>query len=161
MIFSHLKIQSLLDQTQIKPNDKIVLRHHHQPVKITSTWLLSMGYGTPVISYENLSKAVARLPNYLRTQFFEATCDYDLTDGTINLFLFEVWPEKRVKDLFNPLAGIISLQDLKGNKHQPIKDQLIKNPYKIHTNHLNKECKLDEKEDQSGKQLENQVKMSC
>ena len=49
-----------------------------------------MGYGTPVISYENLSKAVARLPNYLRTQFFEATCDYDLTDGTINLFLFEV-----------------------------------------------------------------------
>ena len=66
-----------------------------------------------------------------------------------------------MKDLFNPLAEIISLQDLKGNKHHPIKDQLIKNPYKIHTNHLNKECKLDEKEDQSGKQLENQAKMSC
>ena len=66
-----------------------------------------------------------------------------------------------MKDLFNPLAEIISLQDAKSNKHQHIKDQLIKNPYKIHTNHLNKESKLDEKQDQSGKQIENQEKMSC
>ena len=118
------------------------------------------GFKTPIIFYENLSKAVARLPNYLRTQFFKATCDYDLTDGTINLLSFEVWLEKRVKDLFNPLAEIISLQDAKSNKHQHIKDQLIKNPYKIHTNHLNKESKLAEKEDQSGKQMKNQEKMS-
>ena len=114
-----------------------------------------MGYNTPIISYENLSKAVARLPNNLRTQFFKATCDYDLTDGTISLLLFEVWLEKRVKDLFNPLVEIISLQDSKNNKHQHIKDHLIKNPFKIHTNHLNKESKLHEKEDQSGKQMEN------
>ena len=85
-----------------------------------------MGYNTPIISYENLSKAVARLPNNLRTQFFKATCDYDLTDGTISLLLFEVWLEKRVKDLFNPLVEIISLQDSKSNKHQHIKDNLIK-----------------------------------
>ena len=65
-----------------------------------------------------------------------------------------------MKDLFNPLAEIISLQDAKSNKHQHIKDQLIKNPYKIHTNHLNKESKLAEKEDQSGKQMKNQEKMS-
>ena len=94
MIVSHLKIQSLLDQQQIKPNDKIGLPHYHQQVKMANTWLLSMGYKTPIISYENLSKAVAHLPNYLRTQFFKATCDYDLTDGTINLLSFEVWLEK-------------------------------------------------------------------
>ena len=120
-----------------------------------------MVYKTPIISYENLSNAVARLPNYLRTQFFRATCDYDLTDGTINLLSFEVWLEKGLKDLFNPLAEIISLQDEKSNKHQHIKDQLIKNPYKIHTNHLIRKSKFDEKEDQRGKQMENQEKMSC
>ena len=66
-----------------------------------------------------------------------------------------------MKDLFNPLAEIISLQDAKSNKHQHIKDQLTKNPYKIHTNCLNKESKSDEKKDQKGKQMENQEKMSC
>ena len=147
---SRLKIQSLLDQPQIKPP---ALRHYHQQVKITNTWLSSVGYNTPIISYENVSKAVARL--HLRIQFFRATCDYDLTDGTINLLLSEVWLEKRVKDLFNPLVEIISLKDSKSNKHQHIKDHLIKNTLKIHTNHLNKESKLHEKEDQSGKQMEN------
>ena len=70
VIVSHLKIQSLLDQPQIKPYDKIVLRHYHQKIKITNTRMLSVGYKTPIISYENLSKAVAHLPNYLKTQFF-------------------------------------------------------------------------------------------
>ena len=161
VIVSHLRIQPLLDQPQIKPNDKIGLRHYHQQVKITSTWLLFTGYKTPIISYEKLSKAVARLPKYFRTQFLKATCDCDLTDGTINPLSFKVWLEKRVKDLFNPLAETISLQDAKSSKHQHIKDQLIKNPYKIHTNHINKESKLDEKEDQSKKQMENQQKMNC
>ena len=108
-IVSHLKIQSLLDQPQSKPNDNIGLRHYHQQIKITNTWLSSVGYNTPIISYENLSKAVARLHNYLRIQFFKATCDYDLTDGTINLLSFEIWLEKRVKDLFNPIQSFQSI----------------------------------------------------
>ena len=98
---------------------------------------------------------------FILEQFFKATRGYDLTDVTINLLSFELWLGKQVKDFFNPLAETISLQDAKSNKHQHIKDQLIKNPYKIHTNHLNKESKLDEKEDQSGKQMENQEKMNC
>ena len=69
-----------------------------------------------------------------------------------------VWLEKRVKDLFNSLAEIISVQDSKSSKYQHIKDQIIKNSYKVHTNHLNIESKLDEKEDESGKQKENQLK---
>ena len=55
VIVSHLKIQSLLDQPQIKPNDKIGLRHYHQQVQITNMWLLSIDYKIPIISYENLS----------------------------------------------------------------------------------------------------------
>ena len=67
VLVSHLKIKSIFDQPQIKPNDKIRLRKYHQQVKITNTWLLSMGYENPILSYENLSKVVTRLPNYLRT----------------------------------------------------------------------------------------------
>ena len=70
VIVSHLKIQFLLEQPQIKPNNKVILRHCHQQVKITNIWLLSMGYKTLIISYENLIKTVAHLSNYLRTQFF-------------------------------------------------------------------------------------------
>ena len=68
-----------------------------------------MGYQNPILSYKNLSKVVTSLPNYLRTQFYKATRDCNLTDGTINLLLFENWLEKRIWDLFNPLAGIIAI----------------------------------------------------
>ena len=73
VLVTHLKIKSIFDQPQIKSNDKIGLRKYHHQVKITNTWLLSMGYENPILSYENLSKAVTRLPNYLQTQFFKAT----------------------------------------------------------------------------------------
>lgn len=64
-----------------------------------------------------------------------------------------------MKDLFHPLAEIISMQDAKSNKQEEskqkfhIKDQLVKK----HTNHLNNESKLDE----SGKQKQNQEILSC
>ena len=48
-----------------------------------------MGYENPILSYEYLSKAVTRLPNYLQTQFLKAIRDFDLTDSTINLLTFE------------------------------------------------------------------------
>ena len=53
-----------------------------------------MGYQNQSLSYENLSKAVTRLPNYLRKQFYEATRQCDLTNGTTNLLSFESWLEK-------------------------------------------------------------------
>ena len=55
------------------------------------------------------------------------------------------------------------MQDAQSNKqekfkqHFHIKDQLLKK----YTNHLNKESKLDEKENESGKQKQNQEKLSC
>ena len=67
VLVSLLKIKSILDQPQIKPNDKIGLRKYHQQVKITNTRLLSMSYEDPILSYENLSKAVARLPIFERS----------------------------------------------------------------------------------------------
>ena len=62
VLVSHLEIKALLDQTQLKANIKTGLRHYHQQIKTTNTWLMSMGYQNPILSYENLSKTVARLP---------------------------------------------------------------------------------------------------
>ena len=140
VLVSHLKIKSIFDQPKIKPNDKIGLRKYHQQVKITNTRHLSMGYENPILSHENLSKVVTRIPNYLRTQFFKATRDCDLTDGTINLLTFENWLERRIKDLFNPLAEIISIQEAR-TKQQPPKENLKK---KIYSNFMN--AKDDERE---------------
>ena len=42
-LVSHLKIKSLLDQPQLKANSKTGLRHYHQQIKTTNTWLMSMG----------------------------------------------------------------------------------------------------------------------
>ena len=53
LIVPHLKIQFVLDLPQMKPNEKIGLRHYHQQVEITNTWLLSDYYKNPIISYEN------------------------------------------------------------------------------------------------------------
>ena len=91
----------------MKPNYRIGLRKYHQQVQITNTWLLSIGYENPILSYENLSKVETRRPNYLRTQFYKATQDCNLTHGTINLPTFKGWLERRIKDLFNQLAETI------------------------------------------------------
>ena len=134
MVVSHLKIKTIFDQPQIKPNDKIGLRKHHQQVKITNTWLLSMGYENLILSYENLSKVVTRLLNYLQTQFFKPTRDCDLTEGIINLLTSENWLERQNKDLFNPLAKIISIQGARTKLQQPPKDSSKK---KIYSNFMN------------------------
>ena len=98
---------------------------------------MSMGYQNPILSYENLSKAVARLPHYLRAPFFRATRDCNLTDSTINLLSFEDWLEKRIEDQFNPLAEIIALQEAKLKQNQNSKDHLYKN--RVRSNLISKD----------------------
>ena len=93
-----------------------------------------MGYENPILSYENLSKAVTRRPNYLRTQFFKAAQDCDLTDGTINLLTFENWLERRIKELFKQLAEIISIQEARTKQQHPPKENFKK---KIYSNFMN------------------------
>ena len=93
-----------------------------------------MGYENLILSYENLSKVVTRLSKYLHTQFFKPTRDCDLTEGIINLLTFENWLERRNKDLFNPLAKIISIQGARAKQQQPPKDSSKK---KIYSNFMN------------------------
>ena len=72
------------------------------------------------------SKAIACLLNYLATQFFKATRNSDLSDGTINLIIFEIWLERGIKDLFDPSTEIISIQKATTKHEQPLQDNLTK-----------------------------------
>ena len=65
LLMSHAKLK-LFDQPQIKSTDGISLRRFHQQLKINDAWLLLMGYCTPILSNDNLTKAITRLPSFLR-----------------------------------------------------------------------------------------------
>ena len=67
-----------------------------------------MGYCAPILSNENLTKAILRLPNFLCRDFFKATKNSNMLDGSVNLITLENWLNKKLKSLFNSLADIIS-----------------------------------------------------
>ena len=69
-----------LYQPQIKGNNKIALRQYHHQLKTFNAWLISIRYETPILSNENLTKAVTRLPHFLREDIFKDSRDFDLTD---------------------------------------------------------------------------------
>ena len=157
VLVSHLKIKWPLEQLQLKPNNKTGLWHYPQQIKTTNTWLISVGCQNPILSYGNLSKAVARLSHYLCTQFFRATRDCNLTDGTIKLLPFEDWPEKRVKDQFNSLA----LQEANLKQNQSSKDHLYKN--RLHSNLISKDTQQNNKhkKEEPSKPKDNKEKLMC
>ena len=108
----HLKIKHLFKQPNIKNNDRTELHKFHQHLKGTITWLISTGHEFPLLSYDSLTKCVARLPNYLRNQFFKSTAYSSFTDGSVNLITFEKWLERKLHSYFNPLADIIASAEI-------------------------------------------------
>ena len=70
-----------------------------------------MGYETPLLSSDNLTKALIGLPFKLQQDFFKATRDSYLIDGSVNLIVFEKQLHKKLKTLFNPLEDIIAAND--------------------------------------------------
>ena len=62
-------------------------------------------------------KAVSRLPNNLRQEFYKDTGNLQFTSHNINLVFFEQWLDKKLRRYFNPIADIIANNDKvsKGN----------------------------------------------
>ena len=60
----------------------------------------------------NLTKAIIRLPRFLRRDFFKATKNSNMLDGSLNLITLENWLDKKLKSLFNPLADIIRMKKI-------------------------------------------------
>ena len=58
-----------VSKTQIKSEDGIALREFQQSLKCVITWLEAMGYSFSLNSTEHVTKAVKRLPNFLRHSF--------------------------------------------------------------------------------------------
>ena len=78
-----------------------------------------MGYTSTLTSIENITKAVQRLPNYLRQTFYRHTREI-IEIEVISLLEFELWLENRMKELFNPIADIIASQE-SNRKKAPLK----------------------------------------
>ena len=79
-----------------------------------------MGYDGALKSMENVSKAVMRLPKYLRQKF---DCDFTIVnynEREMNLEVFENWLGERIYDVNNPLALIVETEFKK--KQQANKD---------------------------------------
>ena len=71
LVVTHLKLKSVFDKPQIKSEDRIALREFRQSLKCVITWLETMGYSFSLNSTEHLTKAVKRLPNFLRHSFYK------------------------------------------------------------------------------------------
>ena len=86
-----------------------------------------MGYDTPILSKENLAKAILRLPTFLLREFFKETRNSNMVHGSVNLITLEKWLNEKLKSIFNPLADIISNEEekLSDIKKTPFKGRTI------------------------------------
>ena len=129
LLVATFRMKTLFDKPHINGRDRIALREYHQQLKMNNTWLISMGYETPLLSSDNLTKALMRLPLNLQQDFFKATRDSNLIDGSVNLIVFEKWLDQKLKTLFNPVADIIAANDTRTKRptkpYQPKPGTLI------------------------------------
>ena len=133
VVVSQLKLKSLLEQPQIASNDKISLRRFHQQLSTTNTWLKTMGYKSALISTENLAKAVARLPHYLRNQFYKNSAGKISIEGGMNLIDFERWLENKLKEHFNPISALINDFEKRDKPPSNKSGKLPNDSYKVRT----------------------------
>ena len=150
---AHNKLSSAFDKPQIKANDKISLHRFHQQFRCNNSWLLSMGYKSPIFSSENLRKAIPRLPLHLRNRFYQFTKNSNLMGGSVNLLIFEKWLDDQIKVCFNPLADIVNKQDL-SNKG---KLSLSKSYSKLATNSSDISEEIQDEKDQRLKSNNNSI----
>ena len=97
-----------------------------------------MGYSAAIEPTENLTKAVMRLPNQLRTSFYKSTKNYSFLNGGVTLIEFEHWLGNRVKEYFNPIANIIADNELR--KQEKAFKSTVYGTYLPATNEDNDPC---------------------
>ena len=92
-----------------------------------------MGHISAINSIENTTKAINRLPRFLRFKFFRDFKDEKLNNQSLNLTTSEIWLGNKVAQLFNPISAIIDHQekqkrDFHKDSHRPEGDN--RNPYR-------------------------------
>ena len=86
---SYEKIKAVLDEPQVQPNDKTLLRPDHQSLRSTVIWLKSVGYNSAIQSDENVAKAVMRFPKFMISKFYQDFKDSTYDNNNFNLDYFE------------------------------------------------------------------------
>ena len=110
LMVSYLKLMEVLELPPIQHDDQNSLRNYHQKLKTIVTWLKTMGYDGALKSVENVTKAVMRLPKYLRQKFYRNFKIINYNEREMNLEIFENWLGERIYDMNNPLALIIETE---------------------------------------------------
>ena len=90
VVVPFLKLKSVLDSPQITNENRTGLRAFHQQLKSVITWLNSMGDTSAINSIENTTKAITRLPRYLRSKFYRDFNDAKLNNQSLNLTTFKI-----------------------------------------------------------------------
>ena len=70
--------------------------------------MCSIGYKTPLLSGENIAKALIFLLQNIHNDFYKATKKSNFIDGRINLIALEHWLDSRVQNNFNLWANIVA-----------------------------------------------------
>ena len=136
VVVSYMKLKRVLDLAQLPPNDYNGLRAYHQMLKATVTWLVSMGYNAAIKSAESVTKAVVRLPKYMRSKFYRNFEEKLYDETEYNLEVFEKWPGSKLDEIYNPIAVIIESEET-------YKSNLAKDGYVYRTFSLKKDSKKD------------------
>ena len=121
MVVTHLKLKSGFDKPQIKSGDRIALREFQQSLKCVITWLETMGYSFSLNSAEHFTKAVKRLPNFLRHSFYKYCNPIKHSNKNIyTLKELEKWLENKMQQFFNPIANILATSDENKRGDKPL-----------------------------------------
>ena len=70
-----------------------------------------MGYQSAIRSTDNITKAVTRLPNYLRNKFCKEFKSKDIDENKVDLLKFSHWLDERLSGAHNPTALIINPEE--------------------------------------------------
>ena len=77
-----------------------------------------MGYNSAIQSVENVTKAVMRLPRFMRLKFYQDFKDSTYDNNDLNLErVFEKWLANRLTEIFNPIAAIIETRESTKQNH--------------------------------------------
>ena len=76
-----------------------------------------MGYNSVIQSFENVTKAVMRLPRFITSKFYQDFKDSTCSSNDLNLEHFEKWLAKRLTEMFNPIAAITETRENTKQNH--------------------------------------------
>ena len=85
-----------------------------------------MGFNYAIQSVENVTKAVMRLPRFIRSKLYQDFKDSAYDNNDLNLQYFEKWLAKKLTEMFNPIDAIIETCE---NTKQDLSDKNKDNKY--------------------------------